>query len=270
MSLTHFHRIVSSLLFVSLVAGSGRVYALERPETELKEIGIVTALGQQVDLGLSFTDGKGRSAPLREFLRPGIPIIITPVYYGCPRLCGLVLNGVISLLNELTLNLGRDFQLLSVSFDPTENPEMARKKSESVATQITRPGHDLSAWSFLVGPDSNIVPLMEQLGFRYKKDGEEYAHGSAIMILTPEGVISQYFTGVDYPAWDVRLALVEASQGKVGSAIDHLLLFCYKFDPTKGKYTLVAFNTLRAGVLLSVFLCAIVVFLYSRRTREAH
>lgn len=227
--------------------------ALENPEVGLAPVGMDPGiLGSTVDLGLAFTDSTGVTKPLRDFIMPEKPLIITPVYFRCPRLCGLFLSSFITLLQELGLSVGEDFTVLTVSFDPTETPSDAAKEREEYLAQAPNRALAEKGWHFFTGQPADIETLMRQVGFRYAKDGTEYAHTAAFMILTPQGEVSQYFTGIDYPAWDVKLALVEAGKGTIGSAFDHVLLYCFRFDPTKGKYTWAAFNFMRAGVILTV------------------
>lgn len=255
-----------SLLCVSNVATASDGIGADVAD---KKIGFVTVLGSKIDGTLTFTDAEGKVVPLSSLMSPQIPTIILPVYYGCPRLCGLLMNGFVDLVKKMNLKMGSEYKVITVSFDPLETPDLAKGKSNSVYAEVGREDANASNWHFLVGAELAIKTLMEQIGFRYQKDGDEYAHSSGFIILTPHGEISQYFTGIEFSPWDVRLSLIEASQGSIGSAIDHVLLFCYRFDPSKGKYTWAAFNFLRSGVLASVLLCIGVVYMYSRRARRA-
>ena len=187
------------------------------------------------------------------------------MYYSCPRLCGLLINGFVDLVKEMDLKLGSEYNIVTLSFDPTEKPDLAKKKQTSVIEAVHRSDVTSASWHFLTGKEENIRTLLNQAGFRYKFEAGEYLHSSGFFILTPEGQISQYFTGIQYSAWDVRLAMVEASQGGIGSAVDHILLYCYDFDPINGKYTLTAFNILRGGSLFAVILFVLVAVKLSRR-----
>lgn len=244
--------------------------AIENPKQEIegKKVGFFTILGNRVDLNSKLTEASGQEVTLRETLSSELPTIILPIYYGCPRLCGLTLGGFLELVKKIDLSLGKEFQVATVSFDPEEKAEIALEKSNDVYKQVERADFDPKRWRFFVGEQSVLARLMDSIGFRYQKDGEEFAHASGFIILTPDGEISQYFTGIEFSPWDVRLALVEASKGKIGSTIDHILLYCFRFDPTKGKYTWVAFNTVRIGVFISVLACVTVVLLYSRSRRS--
>lgn len=261
------------LLLILLLIGISpyTASALTDPAAVLKkqEIGFYTKLGTKIDTTLPFTNADGQDVQLSSLFRPGIPTIILPVYYGCPRLCGFLLSGFVDLVKKMNLLMGKEYNVIAVSFNPDDKAADAKEKSNSVLSEVGRPEANSANWSFLVGKQEYIAKLMDQLGFRYEKDGDEYAHASGIIIVTPTGEISQYFTGIEFSPWDVRLSLIEASRGSVGSTIDHILLFCYKFDPTKGKYTLIAFNVLRGGVLAAIGLFFAAVFVFSKRIKQA-
>ena len=239
--------------------------ALEDPGEDLQKVGLTTELGDQVDLSLTFQDSTGKTVTLQDFVQEGRPLILVPAYYNCPRLCGLLLSGVVDLLNRLKLTIGKDYQVVTVSFDTSEKPQLAAKRHKTYTDRFTGEGDAATGWRFLVGDKENVHPLMNQIGFHFKPDEGEFAHTAAIMLLTPDGKISQYFSDVTFPAWDVRLALVEASEGAIGSAIDHVYLFCFRFDPTKGRYTWAAFNVARAGAGIGlVLLAALLIGLWKR------
>jgi protein SCO1/2 len=245
------------------------LFAVDRPEEVLdSKVGIFTQLSGKVDLSRQFTDVEGATKTLKEFAVPGKPIIIAPVYYKCPRLCGLLLDGVYTLLNDIPLALSQDYSLLVVGFDPTETPQDARKVMDKFNSRlIGQATADRSAVRFLVGSDQKVTALMQELGFRYMRDGQDFAHSAALMILTPSGEISQYFTGIEFPAWDVRLSLIEASKGEIGSAIDHLLLYCFRFDPLQGRYTWAVVGLLRVGGVLTLLVLAAVIITAARKRK---
>ncbi len=244
-------------------------HAIERPEEVEKKVGIFTQLGAKVDLSRKFTDSTGETKSLREFAPEGKPIVIAPVYYRCPRLCGLLLDGAYSLLNELSLKLSHDYTVLVVGFNPVETPADARKVMDKFNSRLQgKATSDRSGVKYLVGSEENIAALMSEIGFQYIKDGDDFAHSAALMILTPSGEISQYFTGIDFPAWDVRLSLIEASRGAVGTAIDHLLLYCFRFDPLQGRYTWAVVGLLRVGGVLTLLGLAAVIFFFGRKRRS--
>lgn len=257
-------------LAVGLLA-LGNVMAIERPGEVLdKEVGVFTELGKQVDLSRQFTNVAGQTRSLRDFAVPGKPILIAPVYYKCPRLCGLLLDGVYNLLNEIPLKLSADFSVLVVGFDPHETPEDASKVMNKFnAKLIGEPASGASAIQYLMGDQEQVRGLMGELGFKYMRDGEDFAHSAALMILTPTGEISQYFTGIMFSPWDAKLALVEASKGEIGTAIDHLMLYCFRFDPLQGKYTWAVVGLLRVGGALTLLGLGLVYFFFVRKRRRA-
>lgn len=248
---------------------STAAHAIERPEELEKQVGIFTQLAAKVDLSKQFTDTAGNTKSLREFAPADKPILIAPVYYRCPRLCGLLLDGTYSLLNQLSLKLSRDYTLLVVGFNPVETSDDARKVMDKFDSRLQGEATlDRSGVKYLVGSEENVAAIMREIGFRYMKDGEDFAHSAALMILTPGGEISQYFTGIDFPAWDVRLSLIEASKGTVGTAMDHLLLYCFRFDPLQGRYTWAVVGLLRVGGALTLLGLAAVLFFFGRKRRD--
>lgn len=261
-------RLFAAVLFALTVLVI-RAHAIERPEEVEKKVGVFTQLGAKVDLSRKFTDSTGETKSLREFAPEGKPILIAPVYYRCPRLCGLLLDGAYSLLNELSLKLSHDYTVLVVGFNPVETPADARKVMDKFNSRLQGEATvDRSGVKYLVGSEENIAGLMSEIGFQYMKDGDDFAHSAALMILTPSGEISQYFTGIDFPAWDVRLSLIEASRGAVGTAIDHLLLYCFRFDPLQGRYTWAVVGLLRVGGVLTLLGLAAVIFFFGRKRRS--
>lgn len=230
----------------------------------LRSVGIHQNMGAQTPLDLPFNDEAGNPITLRAFA--GKPVILALVYYQCPSLCNMVLNGVLRSVKSLNLTAGRDFQIVAVSFDPRETPEMARAKK---ATYVKEYGHGGGerGWHFLTGPDASSRGLANAVGFRYAYDPvtNQYAHGSAIMLLTPEGKVSKYFYGIEYPQRDLRLGLVEASGGRIGSAIDQVMLYCYHYDPSNGKYGMVIMNVLRVAGILTVGVLGLFMFVMFRR-----
>ena len=230
-----------------------------------KEIGFVTTLGTKLDTSIPFQDESGQSVTLENLLKPAQPTIFVPVYYGCPRLCGLLMNGFVELVKKLELKQGIEYNVVTLSFDPTEDSVLAKKKQESVLKEVHRTDVTDKTWRFLTGKEENIRALLNQAGFKYKFAEGEYLHSTGFFILTPQVEISQYFTGIEFSPWDVRLAMVDASKGGIGSTVDHILLYCFDFDPAKGKYTLTAFNVLRGGSLFAVILFILIAVKLSRR-----
>jgi protein SCO1/2 len=259
------------IVFSGLLLGAAlSARAIERPEQVLeKQVGIFTQLGTKVDLSRPFTNVKGETRPLKEFAQAGKPILIAPVYYKCPRLCGLLLDGVYTLLNDIPLQLSRDFSVLVVGFDPSETPQDAAPVMSKFNARLEgAAAHHADAIQYLVGAKEQVSGLMAELGFNYMRDGADFAHSAAVMILTPTGEISQYFTGIMFSPWDVRLALVEASKGGIGTAVDHLLLYCFRFDPLQGKYTWAVVGLLRIGGALTLLGLGLVYFFFARRKQS--
>jgi protein SCO1 len=230
----------------------------------LRSVGINQKMGAQVPLDLPFSDESGRDVTLRQYF--GKPVILALVYYQCPSLCNMVLNGVVHGLKSLKWNAGDEFDVVAVSFDPRETPEMAAAKKQSYMKDYNRDGAE-QGWHFLTGSEKSSRTLAEAVGFHYVYDPmtNQYAHPSAIMMLTPEGQVARYFYGIDYQPRDVRLGLVEASAGRIGSPVDQVLLYCYHYDPSNGKYGMVIMNVLRIGGLLTLGALAIFMIVMFRR-----
>lgn len=227
--------------------------ARSAPPGILAGVGIDQNLNGQVPLDLAFKDEEGRRATLRELLASGKPAILSLVYYECPMLCTQVLNGLTTALRALTIAPGDEFTILTVSFDPRETPALAASKK---AVYLDRYGKPSAAggWRFLTGDEASIAALTTAVGFRYAYDEEieQFAHASGLVVLTPDGRIARYFFGIEYSPRDLRLALVEASQGRIGTPVDRLLLYCYRYDPTTGKYGAVVMNMVRVGGVVTV------------------
>lgn len=234
---------------------------------ELEGVGIEEKLGAQVDLDLTFIAENGYPVPLRQYFQQGRPVILNLVYYSCPMLCNLILNGQVSALREIPWTPGNEFEVVTISIDPNETYALARQKKEMYLTSYERPA---PGWHFLVDHQGNVRKLAEQIGFHYRYDESrrEYAHASAIMVLTENGVVSRYLYGIKYRPRDVRLALTEASEGKIGSTLDRVLLFCYHYDPRSKSYTLFATNIMRAGGALVVLILGVVLFRLWRQERR--
>lgn len=218
----------------------------------IKEVKFKQRLDNQVDVNAKFTDSDGNEVTLAECME-GKPTVFVLAYYRCPRLCNMVLNGVAKVLQAIDFEPGKDFNVVVVSFDATDTIEIAADKKNSVVHAFDRDG-DPSGWHFLIGDQPTVKAAAESVGFQYVYDEKtnEYAHASGMVILTPEGRVSRYFYGIDYPTRDVRLGLVEASQGQIGSPVDELLLLCLHYDPTNGKYGLAILNLVRAGGIMTI------------------
>lgn len=263
-----------------LVATAVTVFAEENPDKipiELKNVGITEHFGAQVDLNLTFRNEKGETVPLRSVVSGHKPVMLLLAYYGCPNLCNLFLNGVTDGLKALQFTAGKEFEILTVSIDPREQFKLAAAKKEAHLTSLGRPEAS-AGWHFWVNDkdaaadaeDVNAKKLATQVGFgyRYDKDQDQYAHSAGIVILTPDGKVSRYLYGIDFPAKDMKLALVEAGGGKIGTLADRLLLFCYHYDPKGKKYAIYATNLMRAGGGFTVFLVGGVLTNFWRRSRR--
>jgi len=232
----------------------------------LSGVGIDQKLDQQVPLNLMFKDEAGRPVPLSTYFQSGKPVILALVYYRCPMLCTQILNGVAGSLKAISLDPGKDFEVVAVSFDPKDTPETAASKKQLYLRRYARP-NTANGWHLLTGDEANIKALTDTVGYHYKYDPatDQFAHASGIMVLTPEGRLSRYFYGVEYQPRDVRLGLVEASQSKIGSPVDQILLFCYHYDPVTGKYGAVVMNLVRFAGATFTLVCGVFLFIFLRR-----
>jgi len=224
-----------------------------RPEL-LKDVGVDQKLNSSIPLDLTFRDEHGNRVALGQYFH-GKPVILTLVYYNCPMLCTQVLNGLDRSLEQIPMSIGRDFEVVTVSIDPTDEPSLAEAKQAVYVGMYNRPGA-ATGWHFLTGEGPAIAQLTRAVGFRYAydPDSKQYAHASVVMLLTPEGRLSRYIYGVSYPARDMRLGLVDASGGKIGSPVDQVLLFCYHYDPHTGKYGLLISRVLKLLGLATILI----------------
>ena len=232
----------------------------------LQGVTIEQKLDQQVPLDLVFRDEFGRSVPLSTYFNGNKPVLLAPVYYTCPMLCNLVLNGVETSLRAISLDPGRDFEVVAFSFDHRDTPEVASRKRANYLQRYRRP-NTANGWHFLTGDEASIQALTAAIGFRYKFDPStgQFAHASGVMILTPQGRLSRYFYGVEYTPRDLRLGLVEASHNRIGNPVDQILLFCYHYDPATGKYGAIALNLVRFAGVVFVLICGTFLLLAWRR-----
>lgn len=232
----------------------------------LPEVGFDQRLGEELPLDTSWTDAEGRTASLGALL-DGRPALLAFVYYDCPMLCGMTLAGLATALKPLDLEPGRDFEVLVVSIDPAETPALAAGRKEQTLSQYGRPD-SAAGWHFLTGDEDDIRALTSAAGFRYSRVEEtgEWAHAAGLLVVTPAGRIARTFFGIEYPSRDVRLGLVEAGEGTIGSFVDQVLLLCYRYDPATGKYSFAALTAIRIGGVLT--LAALVAFAWASIRRE--
>jgi protein SCO1 len=243
------------------------VRADEKPEI-LKEIGIDQRLNEPLPLSLPLRDESGRAVRLCDAFGKR-PVVLALVYYNCPMLCTQVLNGLVAALNVMSLQAGRDFDVVAVSFDPRETPAMAAAKKEAYLSRYKHPAA-AAGWHFWTGDAGAIETLTKAVGFRYRYDAEneQFAHASAIFVATPDGRLARYFYGIEYAPRDLRLGLVEASAGRIGTPVDQVLLYCFHYDPASGKYGAVVVNIVRlAGAATLVILGAGIWAMSRRRSR---
>ena len=233
----------------------------------LRDVGFDQRLGEKVPLDAVFRDESGRVVKLGDYFGTR-PVVLSLAYYECPMLCTVVLNGLASALDVVSYDPGRDFEVVTVSFEPRETPELAAAKKSAYLRRYKRPGA-AAAWHFLTGDAAQIRRLTEAVGFRYAWDEttKQYAHASGIMVLTADGRLARYVYGVEYAPKDLRFAIYEAAQGRILSPVDRLLLFCYHYDPTLGRYGATVMGTLRVAAVLT--LAGLGTLLVTMRRREA-
>jgi protein SCO1/2 len=254
--------------------GQGMTKGIMSPPTSvrppyLQNVGIEQHLDGQVPPELTFVDDAGRPVKLGDYFGKK-PLILNLVYYNCTMLCGEALAGLTGAMKMVKFNVGDEFDVITVSFNPQETPAIAAAKKQDYLKRYGRAGA-ASGWHFLTGPADSINALTKSVGFQYQYDAKrnQYAHATAIMVLTPQGRISRYFYGVDFPPKDLRLGLVEASQGKIGNAVDQVLLYCYHYDPETGKYGAMVSNMLRLGAGITILLLGGLIFILLRLEKAA-
>lgn len=261
--------VAGSLTSLLLAAGLAGRAQNTRP---LADIGIEQNLNGQLPLTLEFRDEAGQRVQLGGYFSER-PVVLALVYYDCPQLCPMVLNGMVKSFRTLPFDVGKEFEVVVVSIDPRETPAIAAKKKTMLVRQYGRAGAE-AGWHLLTGEKGAIRRLAEAVGFRYFYDPKTdlYAHAAGIMVATPKGRLARYFYGIEYSGRDLRLGLVEAARNKIGSVVDAVLLYCYHYDPTTGKYGLVIMNVLRvagAGTVLAIGLFLFVSLRRERRERKS-
>ena len=262
--------VAAIVLMTACAFGQGMTNGIMSPPANvrppgLENVGIQQNLNQPLPLDLTFTDDLGRTVRLGDYFGKK-PAILSLVYFNCPMLCGEVLSGLEHSLRMMKLDVGKDFDVITVSFDPKDTPEMAAKKKAEFLRRYKRAGAE-QGWHFLVGQQSAIDALTKAVGFQYDYDQttHQFAHATAIMIATPDGKLAQYYYGVEYPPKDLRLGLVEAGNGKIGNVVDQLLLYCYHYDPEKGKYSATILRVLRLAGLATMLSIGTLIFVMIRR-----
>lgn len=238
---------------------------LDQKPAVLTQIGWEQRLGQAVPLDVALRDEAGRIVHLGDYFN-GKPVILTFNYYECPMLCGMQLQGFVSALNVVSFDAGKEFEVLTVSIDPRETPAQAARYKKGYMDRYRRPTAP-QGWHFLTADEKSIAAVAGAVGFRYAWDEEtkQYAHPAGIVVLTPDARIGQYLFGIEYAPRDLRFALVEASQGRIGTVIDQAILYCYKYDPASGRYGAAIMRILRVASLLTLGAFGAFVFMMRRR-----
>lgn len=271
--------------YCSLSFAQGRIYngtsPLYSPRPELgptgsglpqplREVKIEQRLNEQVPLDLRFRDEAGREVALGEYFNKEKPVVLSLVFYKCPMLCDQILTGLLGGLRSISFDVGKEFEVVTVSFDPRETPELAAEKKQNFVQRYNRPGAG-DGWHFLTGDQESITRLTEAVGFHYSYDAktDQFAHAAGIMVLTPEGRLSRYFYGIEYFPKDLRFGLIEASDNKIGSLADQLLLYCYHYDPATGRYGPVVMRIMRVGGIVTLLgIGALVLAMRRRAARQ--
>jgi protein SCO1/2 len=230
------------------------------------KVAIAQNLNAQLPMDLMLRDESGNVVRLGKYFNHGRPVLLNFMYYRCPMLCPMVMDGIANGLTELRFDIGKEFDVITVSMDPRDTPEQAAAKKETYVKRYGRFGA-ANGWHFLTGPESAIKKLTNAVGFQYaySPEHDQFAHGAVLIAVTPQGRVSRYLYGFEYKARDLRLALVEASSGKIGNATDAILLLCYHYDPATGKYSRSAMNFVRAGGVATIISLAGFIFIMIRR-----
>jgi protein SCO1/2 len=239
----------------------------------LQTIGIEQRLGESLPLTAEFKDESGQAVQLGKFFNNGRPVILALVYYECPMLCNQVLNGLTGSLKGITFNAGKEFDVVAVSFDARENdkPGLAQNKKASYMERYGRPGTE-QGWHFLTGSQASIDAITNAAGFKYKWDDKsnQFAHASAVMVVTPEGKLSRYLYGIDYAAKDLKLGLIESAENRIGGVADQLLLYCFHYDPSTGKYGFAILSVIRLFAIFTLAGMAAMGFVFWKRNKARH
>lgn len=231
----------------------------------MKGIGVDERLGMQIPLDVELLDGEGRQVTLGQLLPGDKPLLLTLVYYDCPMLCNLVLNGLVTGLKEVSLKLGEDFHMLTVSVDPKDTPHQSLQRKRKHLQSMGQP--ERAPWHFLTGTEAEVQRLADAIGFRYNYDPDtkQYAHPAVVMALSPEGKVTRYLYGASFPAKDLHMAILEAGEGKVGTTLEKVVLSCFQYNPATQRYGFYIFGFLRLGALAILGVVATLLFVSWRR-----
>ncbi|MDF1544282.1 MAG: SCO family protein [bacterium] len=257
------------IVVVSLVNSAVNGQTIRDDVEALNEIDVVEQLGDSIPLNLEFTNDRGEKVTLADYYDSERPVVLVLAYYSCPMLCNLVLNGLSAGVQQTGWTPGEQFRIVTVSFDPTETYELAAAKKKNYLAEAELDGV-ISGWDFLVGEESQSKALAEALGFKYYWDEqqEQYAHPAVIFLTSGDGKITRYLYGLEYAGNDLKLALLEASEGKVGSSLDRLILYCFHYDPDAGSYVVFAANVMKLGGAVSLLIFGLFLGLLWKRDRR--
>jgi protein SCO1 len=254
------------VLSVFLFVGTAHAQLNSGIPAKIVDVGVEEKLGDTIPLDLRFANSEGDSVSIGELIEEGKPILLNPLYYECPTLCGLVLDAVYNVVEELKWNPGEDYTIISFSVDPDETPHHADSTKTRIMQELNRPGAE-RGWHFLTGKEANVKALAGSVGFNYRYDEEtdEYMHMASIMLISPEGVVTRYIYGLNMREFDLRNALYEAADGQIGSTLEKVILYCYTYDPSSQSYVPVAVNIMKLGGLATMLFLGIFFTILWRR-----
>jgi protein SCO1/2 len=258
--------LLSSAILASAIVFAGQSDILP---PEMEGVGVTEHVNQPVDLDLTFIAENGYPVPLRQYFNQGRPVILNLVYYRCPMLCNLVMNGQVKALREIPWTPGNEFEVVTISIDPEETFNLAQSKKQAYLAAYDKPA---PGWHFLADQDGHVKKLAEQLGFHYRYDAkqQQFVHNAVIFVLTPDGRVSRYLYGIQFKVRDLRLALTEASEGKFKVSVDQLMLFCFHYDPLAHTYVPFATNVMRGGGILVILILGFTLWRFWRNERMPH
>jgi protein SCO1 len=261
-------RTLNILLVISVFLVADLAYGqLNREKPAILDgVGVEEKLGEKIPMDLTFATSDGDSVTIAELMEDGKPVLLNPLYYNCPTLCGLILDAVFNVVQDLAWNPGEDYTIISYSIDPEETAELAAKNKAEVMADLNRPGAD-EGWHFLTGDEQAITQLSEAVGFNYKYDERsgEYIYLASIMLISPEGTITRYLYGLNMREFDLRNALYEAADGRIGSTLERAVLFCFTYDPSSLSYVPFAVNIMKLGGLATMLILGIFLTILWRR-----
>lgn len=261
--------LLSIIAIIILIASSSISQVVKETVDELEMVDVEEHLSEYIPLDLTFTDDNGKEVKLGEYFNHGKPVLLTLGYYECPMLCNLILNGLTKTIKQMNWAPGIDYQIVTVSINPAENFKLAAAKKQTYLTALDIPSAK-EGWSFLVGEESQSRKLADAVGFKYRYDEKikQYAHPAALFLLSEDGKITRYLYGIEFKSNDMKLALMEASEGKIGNTIDKLILYCYHYDPNSQGYVVFAGNVMRVGGALTLIILTLFLVILFYRERK--